>query len=244
MGKKCTVCSKENLAQAKFCAQCGSKLDVNNEYEPSKASAGTETKPKYKIYVAIAIVFLVGASLGSFFMMKMNAQSKDIEKAIPAQTITDTNKNIQAEQGNEKTAMAQSYKTYTNARYGFSISYPANFIEGKSPTNGDGLRFTSPDNQATLSAAGGNVGNLSTRDMYEMSKRSIKGTIGYNVLEDTWYVLTWKENGKVFYRKDFVGSKSHNGFTFSYPESMRGQYEPIVEELERSFKRGNTEQGH
>ena len=86
--------------------------------------------------------------------------------------------------------------------------------------------------------------NRTARDMFERDKKNIKGVIGYNVIESDWYVLTWKEDGKLYYQKELVGSKAHNGFTFSFPESMRGQYEPVVEELERSFKRGNTEQAH
>ena len=136
------------------------------------------------------------------------------------------------------------YKNYTNARFGYSISYPADFEVAVDPANGDGMRFASPDKQAVLSVYGGNLLNRTASDLFETSKKSINGALGYNVLESDWFVLTWKENGKLYYKKELVGSKAHNGFTFSFPESMRGQYEPVVEELERSFKRGNTEQAH
>ena len=136
------------------------------------------------------------------------------------------------------------YKNYTNSRFGYSISYPADFEVVVNPTNGDGVRVASSDKQAVLSVYGGNMVNRTARDMFERDKKNIKGVIGYNVIESDWYVLTWKEDGKLYYQKELVGSKAHNGFTFSFPESMRGQYEPVVEELERSFKRGNTEQAH
>ena len=136
------------------------------------------------------------------------------------------------------------YKNYTNPRFGYSISYPADFEVAANPANGDGMRFASPDKQAVLSVYGGNLLNRTAQDMFEVSKKSIKGELGYNVLESDWFVLTWKENGTLYYKKDLVGSKAHNGFTFSFPESMRGQYEPVIEEIEKSFKRGNTEQGH
>jgi hypothetical protein len=134
------------------------------------------------------------------------------------------------------------YKTYINGRFGFSISYPQDFKPNKPPANGDGLKCTSQDGQATLTAYGSNNAKFSLQELYNMDIKNIKGELGYKEMGDSWYVITWKENGIIYYKKTFLGAESNNSFTFSFPEDQRTQYNDIVTSLEKSFKPGEINQ--
>src|SRR5438046_1460692 len=52
-------------------------------------------------------------------------------------------------------ASAQSWHTYTNARFGTTADVPRDWTAGQEPENGDGLVFTSPDGQSTIIISGG-----------------------------------------------------------------------------------------
>lgn len=131
------------------------------------------------------------------------------------------------------------YMTYQNGRFGYTIDYPSNFIIRSSAGNGDGITLASPDNQTTLSVYGGNNSGLNAKDYYNLTVKNIKGELGYNTLEDTWYVVTWRENGRIYYEKMIVGSASYNGFTFSCPEEQKSWYDSILTNVERFFRHGN-----
>lgn len=47
-----------------------------------------------------------------------------------------------------------SWQTYTNARYAFSVDYPADWSLGEAPTNNDGREFFSPDDTLSCNAYG------------------------------------------------------------------------------------------
>jgi hypothetical protein len=53
------------------------------------------------------------------------------------------------------TAFAQSWRGYANARFGTVAQVPGDWRVGREPENGDGLDFTSPDGQATITVFGG-----------------------------------------------------------------------------------------
>ena len=84
------------------------------------------------------------------------------------------------------------YKKYVNGRFGFSILYPQNFIANRTPVNGDGLSFTSPDGAAILVASGSNNTTFNLKEIYDMSIKNVKGELGYTDMGDNWYVVKGK----------------------------------------------------
>jgi len=133
------------------------------------------------------------------------------------------------------------YNNYVNGRYGFSIDYPTGFNIGVAPQNGDGLEFVSKDGKAVLIAYGSNnVMDDNAKDMYEAQIASIK-EISYKYFKDNWFVLSWVENGTVYYTKFIVGEGSINSFLFSCPEEQLKQYYEIIEHISKSFEKGSIE---
>src|SRR5437763_1722717 len=92
----------------------------------------------------------------------------------------------------------EKYSTYSNARFSYSISYPADLLlpQGEAD-NGDGQRFTSRDKRAEMIVYGGYALDRSLRDLYNEELRGgdddhshSKKTVTYKVLRDNWFVVS------------------------------------------------------
>ena len=132
-------------------------------------------------------------------------------------------------------AVNNKYKEYYNDRYLFSILVPTNFKGCTQPTNNDGLQFT--NGKSKLVASGiNNVLDQKPKESYSDEIANIKGSIKYKMLKNNYYVISWIDNGYVYYRKCVVGKKSKNEFEFSYPVSNKKIYNPMVSVIASSFK--------
>lgn len=138
---------------------------------------------------------------------------------------------------------AQSYrlKTYHNSRYGFLIQYPDSFTAQRAPENGDGLGWKSKDGLAYLTSYGSNVDpEVTIQSLYADALKDIAGKPSYARLTDSWFVLSWEQEGTIYYQKVFFGEASYNGFQFSYPAAQKGDYAAMTDAISKSFHRGDT----
>ncbi len=128
------------------------------------------------------------------------------------------------------------YKTYKNERYGFSINYSDFLEEDIPPTNGDGLLFKNKDGTEELIVFGyNNIENKGLKETYD-EEVSLINNIKYKSMGDNWYVISWEEDGNIYYKKIVVGEKSTNVFSYKYPSNKKELYDEIIEEGIRSFK--------
>lgn len=136
------------------------------------------------------------------------------------------------------------YLTYENTRFGYSIDYPSYFIKGEEPVNNDGLIFTSPDSSAKLTVYGSNnVFFWTIEQAYENVLKEVKNP-SYHVLRESWFVVSWAENGKIYYRQTFLGEGSENTFIFEYPKAEAEYYDSMVSHIQASFISRGTEWSH
>lgn len=146
-----------------------------------------------------------------------------------------------------KVTAEQEYYTYTDSKFGYSIDYPADF-KYRENSSSDHLNTKIFSNgEAELLVSGINtIANFTIHDYYERAiiKASSRNVVGYKYLGDSWYVITYKSNGYIAYSKTLWGTGSNNQFILSYPVSKKDEYDPIVERIEQSFLRGNTEASH
>lgn len=130
------------------------------------------------------------------------------------------------------------YVRFINGRYGYSIDYPSSFSVAFLPANGDGAKFTLPDGSAELSVWGGHSAGWTLEEYYLQQRQSVRdngGEIGYHSTGNDWFVVTWRQDGKIYYQKVFVTDQYHNGFMISYPEAQKEDYDVIVTNIERTF---------
>jgi len=135
----------------------------------------------------------------------------------------------------------ENYQTYVNARFAYSISYPANvlFPQGESE-NGDGQRFLSKDGRAELRVWGAyNVLNENLKDAYERESSITENpgrTVLYRLLKRDWFVISGTENGRIFYQKTMLKGEVHKEFRIEYAESDKSRFEQVVKRIEKSFR--------
>jgi hypothetical protein len=127
-----------------------------------------------------------------------------------------------------------TYKTYSNARYGFSIAYPLSVLlpQGESD-NGDGQKFVSKDGSASLLAFGSNRLDRSLQDEFQAAQEN--RTVTYKILKSEWFVVSGTENGKIFYQKTLLRGDTFKTFIIEYDEGERATFDPITTRVARSF---------
>jgi hypothetical protein len=127
-----------------------------------------------------------------------------------------------------------NYRTYSNARYGFSIAYPVGILnpQGESD-NGDGQKFASRNGSATLLAFGSNRMDRSLQDEFQSAQENRNVT--YRVLRRDMFVVSGLANGKIFYQKTLLRGDSFKTFIIEYDEGERATFDPITSRIARSF---------
>jgi hypothetical protein len=141
------------------------------------------------------------------------------------------------------TAAADSYNTYQNDRFDYSIDYPKDilFPQGESD-NSDGQQFLSKNTDASLVVYGSNNALIqSLEDVYSEESRggapeNPKKVVTYKVLKNNWFVISGYRAGKIFYQKTIFHNDMFKTFQFEYEKNQKKFYEPITKRLAKSFK--------
>ena len=134
-------------------------------------------------------------------------------------------------------AQTPTYKTYTNARFAYSISYPANLLKSQGEAaNGDGQAFRAADGRAEMRVWGqNNVNNDSLRAVYDQVVSEWGAGVSYKVMKQDWFVVSALVNGKIHYRKTMLRKDVLKTFEIEYDESQKATYDPVTARIAKSF---------
>lgn len=133
--------------------------------------------------------------------------------------------------------VGQTYKTYTNERFGYSISYPSSLLKPQGEAeNGDGQIFLGRGIEMRVFGS-----NLLLNETLAAEYKAIlkeKGSaVTYKIRKSSFFVISGKENGKIFYQKTMVNDDgAFITFMIEYDESRRSTYDAAVTKMVRSFK--------
>jgi hypothetical protein len=130
------------------------------------------------------------------------------------------------------------WPTYVNARYGYSICYPASvFKPEREAGNGDGRRFLSGQG-AELRVFG--LFNALDQTLEEFAVdqahyyQGQRGRIIYRAAKPSWIVLSGDNGGtSEFYIKAVKWGDEFVTFQLRYPVSQARVFRPLVERLSR-----------
>ncbi|WP_027938034.1 hypothetical protein [Anaeroarcus burkinensis] len=178
---------------------------------------------------------------GLLFVFFMVISAIALAKSYPAPIATLPNENGKMASSSVWLYESQfeGYRQFINGRYAFTIDFPQEFTKVFLPANGDGGRFSLPDESAGVVVSGGhNTAKRTLEEYYLSILNRVKGQIGYTEKRDSWFVVTWKENGKIYYRKQFVSEEYQNSCTIWYPEEQKDNYDEVVSNIESSFTPG------
>jgi len=141
-----------------------------------------------------------------------------------------------------QTRTQHRYRTYHNARFEYSISYPANLLipQGES-ANEDGQRFVSKDGRTELLVYGSynSLDQTLNEVLAQESERSAEHpnrVVTYKVLRRDWFVVSGTENGRIFYQKTMLRDSTFKTFRIEYDESQKQTFDPVTASIARSFK--------
>ena len=129
------------------------------------------------------------------------------------------------------------YKTYSNARFGYSISYPADLLTPQGEAdNSDGQVFSGEGAEMRVFGSNMLLNETLPKEYNALVKEKSKG-VTYKVFKNDFFVISGKENGKIYYQKTMKGA---NGafltFMIEYDESKSQPYDAVVTKIVKSLK--------
>lgn len=140
-------------------------------------------------------------------------------------------------------AVAQNnYRTYRNARFDYSISYPRDLLvpQGEA-VNGDGQRFLSRDGRAEMAVYGSNNSlDQTLQQVYSQetarSSEHPDRTVTYQVIKRDWFVVSGTENGRIFYQKTLLRNGVFKTFRIEYDDAQKQVFNPVTTRIANSFR--------
>ncbi|MDR3615118.1 MAG: hypothetical protein P4L53_16275 [Candidatus Obscuribacterales bacterium] len=135
-----------------------------------------------------------------------------------------------------------AYKTYANARFGYQINYPAEVLTAQGePDNSDGQKFVAKKGDAQMSVWGNYKVDGGLDDELKMAKESNskdapQKKVSYYAGGKNWFAISGTSGDRIFYQKTCLRNDTFRTLTFSYPQSSKAQFAPIVDKVVASFK--------
>jgi hypothetical protein len=143
-------------------------------------------------------------------------------------------------------AQSSGWSEYRNEKYGLTLEYPHDlFVVERTSEAGDGQVFVARDGDARLLVGVLLNDSSFTPTTYQehIARQSYgKYEITYQPKGRTWFVLSGKGDGKVFYEKVIFSCSGRliSSFAMIYPTNKRDIFDPIVEQMEDTFRAGDA----
>ncbi|MFT0788249.1 hypothetical protein [Synechococcus sp. H55.10] len=137
-----------------------------------------------------------------------------------------------------------SFQPYINARFGYRLDYPADFVPQGESDSGDGQVFVGEEGAELRVWGGYNIFQATPASaLQEELQRSRESgrRVTYQVAGRDFFVVSGYEPGslRIFYLKKLVRPSLEAGFEFVYPASRRERYDRDVEAIARSLRFGD-----
>ena len=130
----------------------------------------------------------------------------------------------------------KDYKTYSNARFSYSISYPSDLLKPQGEAdNSDGQNFTGDG--AEMRVFGSNM--LLNETLLKEFNAVVKEHEGvsYKTYRKNFFAVSALNDGKIFYQKTIARPDgSFITFMIEYDEAKRDVYDKAVAKMVKSFK--------
>ncbi|WP_439381309.1 protein kinase domain-containing protein [Amycolatopsis lexingtonensis] len=139
--------------------------------------------------------------------------------------------------------------TYTNSRFGFTTQVPPGYTASSwVPENGEGMRFTNADLDATLTVWGTNSGGLRPADKLTQVVSSVEGNGGrvtFRSADKNGYTVSgYQGDGKIFYEHEAIGAGSTAGLRWVYAAAHKGELDKPVTDTVEGFEPGDLSRPH
>jgi len=129
-----------------------------------------------------------------------------------------------------------SFEVYRNGRFGYSVKYPTECIPQPESQNGDGRVFLCP-NGAELRVWGSWGGLHDNAASAFKAEKASRGNVTYELQKADWFVISGIQDKQVYYEKQFVTENGVSAMQLRYPQSQKGQFDPLTTTISRSLTR-------
>ena len=137
----------------------------------------------------------------------------------------------------------QRWRTYFNERFGTTAQVPADWRPGPEPENGDGLAFTSPDGEASITVYGGlHILGSVKEGMDVIAERNHGEAVTYEHRDRRAIVVSGTKGDRIFYRRSILACRDTIWHTvvLEYPEARKSAFDAIVARAAGSLKQGRS----
>ncbi|WIX98514.1 protein kinase [Amycolatopsis mongoliensis] len=139
--------------------------------------------------------------------------------------------------------------TYTNSRFGFTTQVPPGYTASSwTPENGEGMRFTNADLDATMTVWGTNSGGRRPADQLAQLVASVEGDGGRVTLRsadaDGYTASGYQGDGRIFYEHESIGTGSTAGLRWVYPAAHKAELDKPVTDTVKAFRPGDLSRPH
>jgi hypothetical protein len=126
--------------------------------------------------------------------------------------------------------------TYRNARFGYSISYPREWLKPQGESdNGDGQIFTGEGSEMRVFGSYSLL-NGTLQNEYRQLLSAKGPSVTYKTIKPTFFAISGKEYGRIYYQKTIAKPGGiFVTFTMVYDESKRSVYDGAISAMVRSF---------
>lgn len=118
------------------------------------------------------------------------------------------------------------YMNYTNSRFGYSIEVPNSFVLIFKQDNADGAIFKDNTFNRNL-----RVYATYFNTAYEEQLKNLHGKVTYSDLQDDWYVISWLDQGMIYYKKVYFTKEESAGFILEYPVGEKEMMDEVVSHI-------------
>jgi len=134
----------------------------------------------------------------------------------------------------ERAGDVDQWDIYVNKRFGFQFSHPTSMKSESAPTNGAGMNFF--DGKFSVTAEAHFLVDKSFDEWWDETIKELGKAVTYKVKKTGWCTISGiKSDGTEFYFMRHVKGTNWAQFSATYPHSMNGQYDPVVERMAKEF---------
>jgi hypothetical protein len=140
--------------------------------------------------------------------------------------------------------LAVHYRTYTNARFGFTVQHPSGMTAVAPPEDGDGRQWLADRGFVQLTAFGTN--NVDHRTPAEQAAVDARGVhVTYRHIAGAVVTVSGtRRDHVIFYERDVVGKGSIDSLVWWYPARQKARWDAAVTRTARTFRPGDVSRSH
>ena len=137
-------------------------------------------------------------------------------------------------------APRHDWATYGNARFGYTLCYPADLLQPqREADNGDGRAFLGAGGAKLLVWGNYNALEQSLAEAMRADEARMVaegGVVTYRAARANWYVLSGRGRGQLFYWRRQLTADRFASFELSYPAPAAALWNPVAARLSRCFR--------